>query len=71
MSNYPSFGVPVQCRWSHTGQLRFVELLRSVGATSVRAGCRQVVEALAIVANVHSFWGSVIDFVVDVEEPLR
>jgi len=45
----PEFGVPVLCHRSHTGQLKFAEFLRSVGATSVRAGCRQVIEVMAIV----------------------
>ena len=45
----PELGVPVLCHRSHTGQLKFAEFLRIVGATSVRAGCRQVIEVLAIV----------------------
>ena len=45
----PEFGVPVLCHMSHTDQLKFADFLRSVGATSVRAGCRQVIEVLAIV----------------------
>ena len=45
----PEFGVPVLCHMSHTDRLKFADFLRSVGATSVRAGCRQVIEVLAIV----------------------
>jgi hypothetical protein len=45
----PKFGVPVLCHMSHTDRLKFAGFLRSVGATSVRAGCRQVIEVLAIV----------------------
>ena len=41
--------MPVLCRMSHTGQLKFADFLRSVGATSVRAGCRQVIDVVAIV----------------------
>ena len=44
----PELGVPVLCHRSHTGQLKFAEFLRIVGATSVRAGCRQVIEVLAM-----------------------
>jgi hypothetical protein len=45
----PEFGVPMLCPMSHTDRLKFVDFLRSAEATSVRAGCRQVIEVLAIV----------------------
>ena len=34
---------------SHTDRLKFADFLRSAEATSLRAGCRQVIEVLAIV----------------------
>ena len=45
----PEFGVPVLCPMSHIDRLKFADFLRSAEATSVRAGCRQVIEVLAIV----------------------
>jgi hypothetical protein len=37
-------GVPLLCHRSRSDQLKLADFLRSVRVTSVRAGCRQVIE---------------------------
>jgi hypothetical protein len=37
-------GVPLLCHMSRSDQLKLADFLHSVGVTSVRAGCRQVIE---------------------------